>query len=331
MNDRSIVGCVTDLQSKYLEQSYRLLVSWRQNAGQYAQIPFHVVVIGEIPEHFRALCEPYSVQWHCAESFASVHPPSNKLRFLETCAAREADRVVLLDCDIVLVGAPDLLFSDADFLAKPADFATVPMSIFQEIFEAYDVVLPPTTMLTTISREKTIPYYNAGVLSFSREAMRTLVPRWLERNRDLAVRIALLGDAQGYLEQATLSLALAEMDMHCRPLDETYNFPAHCVDPVCDQLLQRDPVIIHYHHRAADGLLDNSPYPKVQAAIDVINSQLGGAWYLAFKQLVTLQGHTRAAQQALEDELKALRNSRSWRLTAPLRRLYRSIAIAGKI
>lgn len=264
-----VVGCVADATAKYLDQAERLLRSWRWFAGPYADAEFHVCVVagasGGIADRYKRL----GAQVHAVSRFADGHPPSNKLRFLELDAARRAERVVLLDCDTIIVQPPHELFAGGGLTAKIADVGTVPMPVFERLFGAFGLDVPPCVERCTVSGEPTIPYFNAGVLGFTASAMRSLVPQWIAYNHRLAARLDLLEAHANFCEQASLSLAVAATGTPFTLLDNRLNFPAHFRDlPVESAFGQTDPAIIHYHWLVdGDGRLLPSPYPNVDRRI----------------------------------------------------------------
>lgn len=270
---RLAIGCVADSTAKYLDQALRLLQSWRWFAGRYANADFHVCVVGDAPPDGRARYERYGAQVHSVAQFDARHPPSNKLRFLELPAVRSAERVVLLDCDTIVVQEPDELFAGEALIAKIADVATVPSSVLERVLAAFGAAAPAASCRCTVSDEPTMPYFNAGVLSFSADAMRTLVPAWIRFNQALIERIDLLEEHGNFCEQASLSLALAATGTRFTSLDNRLNFPAHFRDrPVTSCFGQTDPAIIHYHWLVDDdGRLQRSPYPNVDRRIAMFN------------------------------------------------------------
>ena len=276
MRGLPIVGCVADNTPKYLDQALRLLQSWRWFAGSLADAPFHVCVIDGVSAEYRQKYERYGAHVHTVPRFSSAHPPSNKLRFLELPLFEDSGRIILLDCDTVIVQEPVELLCVEDFSAKIADLPTVTHDVFERLFPAFGLPLPDATERCSVHGEPTIPYFNAGVLSFSARAMFTLVPEWININRELINRLELLEQSTNFCEQASLSLALAKCKTSYRTLSNRLNFPAHCSgEPSDSEFAGTDPVIIHYHWLVDEaGFLQTSSYPAVTARIGVFNERL---------------------------------------------------------
>ncbi len=273
---RVAVGCVTEQSNKYLAQALRLLQSWRWFAGALADSEFYICVIDGVPRSYRKLYERYGAHVRVVSRFSKAHPPSNKLRFLELASLADAERVILLDCDTVIVQEPLGLVSEKDFAAKIADSPTVPLEIFRALFSFFKLPTPKATEHCTVRGEPTLPYFNAGVLSFSRNAMAALIPEWLRLNLALSKRLDLLKDCTNFCEQASLSLALASCGVSFEALGNRYNFPVHfCTEPLGSDFAKTDPVIVHYHDLIdKKGLLQNSCYPAVNERIQSFNERL---------------------------------------------------------
>jgi hypothetical protein len=271
-----LVGCVADCTPKYFAQALRLLQSWRWFAGELASADFRVCVVDAVDVNYRKRYEEYGAKVHLVSRFSPWHPPSNKLQFFELAAARNADRVVLLDCDTIVVQDPRRLITGADFVAKIADYPTVTHEIFGSLFAAFGVPLPPRDQRCTIRSEPTIPYFNSGVLSFSRSAMRCLVPEWIRINSSLLGNLELLKECGFYCDQASLGVALAATNTSFEVLGNEMNFPGHIAEPALDSAFADiDPLIIHYHWLVNElGLLEPSRYPRVNRRIEQFNNRL---------------------------------------------------------
>ena len=271
-----VVGCVADNDPKFLDQALRLLQSWRWFGGALASADFHVCVIDSVDTRYRQMYERYGATVHVAPRFSSNHPPSNKLRFLELMKNGDVDRVVLLDCDTLIVQEPLRLLAATDFAAKIADMPTVPPDIFRTLFSEFDLALPSADQYCTVRGESIIPYFNAGVLSFSKQAMQSVVPEWIRINSLLVERMHLLEGCSNFCEQASLSLALSACRTFFTAMGNEMNFPAHFMDePEESDFAQIDPFIIHYHWLVdSRGYLSHSPYPLVNARISQFNERL---------------------------------------------------------
>lgn len=274
-----VVGCVADNNRKYLDQALRLLQSWRWFAGDLAEADFRVCVVDNVPDADRALYESYGATVEVVPRVSTLHPPSNKLRFLETDAARRADRVLLLDCDTVVMQAPTKLLAgleSADFVAKIVDGRNIGHLAFRRLFAAFDVEHPAEDQRCTVTGQATVPYFNSGVIALSRQGMAVLVPEWISVNDALIPEMQILGKSQFFCEQASLCVAVARTKIPFFCVGNEMNFPAQKTGfPPESDLARTDPVIIHYHSRVdTQGYLQSSPYPKVEAKVARFNARL---------------------------------------------------------
>lgn len=271
-----VVGCVADNEPKYLEQALRLLQSWRWFGGALSAADFHVCVVDGVDERYRRLYEEYGAGIHIVPPVDLRNLTANKLRFFELPVVQDADRVILLDCDTIVVQEPLVLLQPVDFLAKIVDMPTVTPEMFSKLFDELDILLPPCNQHCTVKGEPIIPYFNSGVLSFSRKAISTLAPEWIRIFKILIERLELFGERPYFCEQASLALALAACGTSFKTLGNEMNFPAHLQDQPLDSAFAHiDPVIIHYHWLAdSSGYLSASPYPHVDRRICQFNERL---------------------------------------------------------
>jgi 2-polyprenyl-3-methyl-5-hydroxy-6-metoxy-1,4-benzoquinol methylase len=273
---RLVVGCVAENTPKYLGQALRLVQSIRWFGAEINQAELYVCVVDDIREDFRDELERYGAKVRIVSRFSTKHPQSNKLRFLELPELAEFDRVLLLDCDTIVVRDPSTHLRDGEFTAKIVDVPTVPLDTFRRLFTAFELAMPEATQKCTVRGDLTIPYFNAGVLAFSRHAMDMLVPKWIELNKRLIERMDLLEDHKNYCEQASLSLAVAATGVSFKTVSNALNFPMHFEDPAsAPGLVDVDPCIIHYHSLVdACGNILSSRYPLVNERIQEFNNRL---------------------------------------------------------
>lgn len=190
------VGCVADTPKQYRAQALRLLRSWRWFAGRFANADFHLCLIGDVDDMHGALYGELGARVHAVDGFADRHPTSNKLRFFEIDEIMQADRILLLDCDTVVVREPSELFEGEGLTAKIVDVATVSLEVFARVFAHFGIRMPPAIHHCTVTGEAMIPYFNSGVISFSRQAALRVAPEWRRLN----------GELTGIFEQLGLSL-----------------------------------------------------------------------------------------------------------------------------
>ncbi len=270
------IGCVAENNAKYLGQSLRLMQSISWFAPALARSDRYVCCVDGIADDYRQALERLGVHVRIVERFSQRHPPSNKLRFLQLPEIARADGVLLLDCDTIVLRDPPLLAGRPGLYGKMADAPTVPLEVFQRVFDAFALVMPAPICRCSVGGEATIPYFNAGVLYFSAKALRELVPAWIRCNEALLDRLELLGEHEIYCEQTSLSLALAATGHPFEVAGNELNFPVHFQDTGARaSLVGVDPFIIHYHSLCDDsGFICASSLPLVDHRIQEFNARL---------------------------------------------------------
>jgi len=271
-----VYGCVVESREKYLSQALRLVQSLRWFGGSQANADFIVAVVDEMDTEYRNKFEKYGVKIRKVGPFVENHPYSNKLSFFNLAELKNYETIVLLDCDTLIVRDPSPYFSKNKFQAKIADLPTVPLNIFEKIFETFELKFPEVEFKTTFTNTPTIFYCNSGVLIIPVQHLDSLIRSWQKYDRLLAERIHLLGDYQIHCDQASLTLAYTVTPVPFEELPVEMNFPLHLTDyEQPPEMLKADPVILHYHHLFdEDGYLKESPYPNANKYIQMFNQKL---------------------------------------------------------
>lgn len=160
--------------AKFEARTLFFLASWLERAGAYARAAFHLhlVCIGEPPRSVRGLAELCGAE-------ISVHPPwrinrghsSNKLRGL--AATRRSGRLLLVDCDLLVLGdladLPEAVPAHA-FASAPADRCRISDAYWEIIYDALKLPRPTARVLdlhAELGLEEArpmYPYSNAGIL-----------------------------------------------------------------------------------------------------------------------------------------------------------------------
>jgi hypothetical protein len=172
------------------------------------------------------------------------YPIGNKVSCLMVPATN--DVTVFVDTDMLCLRAfTEFSEFDASFCAKPADFYTFNgqsgrNSQWDKIYGSFGLPVPATRMRSTVSGELMPPYFNAGFIAVRREA--ELAKAWLaccrriDANEDIT-------NKRPWLDQIALPVAVAQLALDYRCLDERFNYPCHVrrIDP------SDPPIFGHYH------------------------------------------------------------------------------------
>ena len=171
---------------------------------------------------------------------ADDYPIGNKVG--AAAVATAAERILLLDSDILCLGELDLDgWFTGPFVAKPADFDTFKATpaVWARIYERFGLPQPDQRMTATVSGDVMWPYFNAGVVAF--EAGAGFPEAWAEccRAIDLDPDIPA---KRPYLDQIALPVAAARCGLTFTPLPEGLNYPVHMMP-----LAAAAPILCHYH------------------------------------------------------------------------------------
>ncbi len=271
-NKDIVFGCVADNNPKYFSQALRLVQSWNWFGGGTERSDFIVCAVNKINSFYKKQFNKYGAEVRIVKPYNKKHPFSNKLRFLQLEEVKNYKLSVLLDCDTIFVQDPVPHLSMDAFQAKVADKPTVPYELFQKIFNFFGLDVPDQNFKCTTG-EPTIPYFNAGVLSFSRQSLDSLLPGWINFNNKIIENLEILEDRSMFAEQASLSLAIASTNTEFKVFAEDMNFPLHLHEPCLENV---DPVIIHYHKlvEPSGHIQNNCPYPLVKKRSMSFNRRL---------------------------------------------------------
>ena len=198
------------------------------------------------------------------------HRYCNKLSQLTPLLERGGDEFVLLDCDTVLRGP--LPLSRGVLRGKPVDLANPPLGHLSEIFAAagLDMPIAPTDLHGSPTARANV---NGGLYVLDAALLVQLAdawPRWADWCLD---RQALFGEYSAHVDQVAVALAVAEGDLPFAPLDRAFNFPTHLEQT---DLLDRDPILLHYHSAVTpEGLLRSEGLPPLASlAVARVNERL---------------------------------------------------------
>jgi len=177
-----------------------------------------------------------------------TYPIGNKVTCLDV--ATEADRMVFLDTDILVMQPLDLgRWFARGFNAKPADaigFADNPED-WQAVYGMFGLQGPRRSVVTSLAGQVVCPYFNAGVVGAP--ARSGLGGLWADCCRTLAAADGLwetrsLPAKLPFLDQISLPVAVARAGLAVSLLDERLNFPAN-LRPLSAEI--GGPILCHYH------------------------------------------------------------------------------------
>ena len=168
---------------------------------------------------------------------------SNKIFALEFFQTKNP--VLFLDSDTCLINtihSNEFLKSEL-FMAKPANRANVLR--WNEIYNYFNFRVPEVTITTGVDKRKIPPYFNAGVLYFTNEVYKNIIPVWCDLFLQLSEESILKKEyfSSFNRDQVALSLALTSTKTNYEELDENLNFPVNAkkISP------NNQTKLVHYH------------------------------------------------------------------------------------
>lgn len=207
-----------------------------------------------------------------AQPFGCRYAIANKIAALRAAGNEPA---LLLDSDVLCLCPPPFssLSDEVSVAAKPADVLVVRRSDreWASIYSQCDLPVPTYRVRTTVSREISFPYYNAGVV-YARDAEK-LGSYWMQYC-EAVDSLTEIGHKYPWLDQIALPLAIRALGWQALSLSENWNYPAHLRTPLNGEIV---PFFVHYHTPATlsassdlqkyvRGLMER--YPLVQALMN---------------------------------------------------------------
>lgn len=257
---QTAISCVIDHDPRFLTQARLLLASLR-GAG-IRQDDAGTVLVVHVPQamadaptlgplrQLGALIQPY-------EAFAAGRGAyCNKLVQFRTKALRQADRVLLLDADMLFLRDPRALFDPDAVRAKIVDFPLPPAEKWQPLFHEAGFAQVATAATDFAPRTLTpARNCNGGAYYLPKAAFAALAEAWPRWSRHCLTQEALLGEHLHHADQLGFALAMQELGLPFRPLALGDNFPTHLPPKAYAHVPQQQITALHYHsHVDAHGL-----------------------------------------------------------------------------
>ena len=165
---------------------------------------------------------------------------ANKIACLDI--ETEADVLIFLDSDILCLQPflPENHFH-AQFHAKPADLATFTKdtALWQKMYDLFQLPLPTWRVISTVSNEVMLPYFNSGVTAIKTGL--NFAKTWAQCCKIIDADEN-IPNKRPWLDQAALPLTVEKLKLTHQCLDERFNFPLH-LKPLPTEL----PFLCHYH------------------------------------------------------------------------------------
>lgn len=195
------------------------------------------------------------------------YPIGNKIDCLSIPTDRAA--IVFLDSDMLLLREADFTgLLNVPIGAVPASFAPARSEDWARCYKACGLAVPNVSMHTLVSREPTVPYFNAGFVVADRIYAGPLADEWAAcalRLRALHGLPAVLRDR--FLDQVALPIAAARLGIAITVVPCELNFPSWSLT------IGDGPVPTFYHYQNLSRLMRE---PLAQEALFALIESDGG-------------------------------------------------------
>ncbi len=238
-----------------------------------------------IDKEFENRLEELEVKIHFIEPLDKRYPYANKIQMLQI--KEDYDILVALDTDVIITGDFSDFIDENKISAKGVDTDPLGLENWKKLFKFFKLDVPSERFQTSITNEKTIPWFNSGVLFIPKKFSSQLYNSWIKYNTKLLENYysqiflsenSLNHDHKfAFTDQYALALAIHDLKLPYEQLSLEYNFPTHYL--IHESFLPNEiiPYIIHYHHKIA--LSENiilTPYKKPNEKINAVNLSLTG-------------------------------------------------------
>ena len=241
---RVLFSCVVDKAPSFAQQAW----FWASSLIDYAGISPEDIIVHTLPgvgEKLSLALRARGVRTVPILPFGDG-AYCNKIAQLASPALADADHVILMDTDtLVLEDIRDLVDSDA-IRAKVVDTSNPPLDVLKRIFKesglhGFPSLVPVDTQEGVMTLEG---YCNGGLYCIPRKYRDVLLPVWSKCALWMLDRLHLLEPQHRmHADQISFCLALSELCIPLKPLERRFNFPSHLA-----VLPKRGkPAVLHYH------------------------------------------------------------------------------------
>jgi hypothetical protein len=267
------ISCLID----DLPSIWNSIVPWLSTAIDLAKIPpnqIHIHHVCELKPEFEKLFKTLGVNTHAVARFDDRNVYTNKIIQGETRFGNVRD-VVLTDVDIVFTGRPPFEDLQGFVAGKLVDMENPPLHVLEKIFKHAGVGISCISSNEFSANdfhkifETVVGNFNGGFYVIPNRDFLQLSQRWGVWARYLLEHFGLIVNWDKHVDQIAFCLAVNELKLPMRILNNIWNFPTHISLPP----VKAEPWIFH-HHADFDEALLLKPMtdPKVQIAVERVNT-----------------------------------------------------------
>ena len=280
-SDRILIGCtVKDKNREYANLEAEYLFRTLNKFGGELKNSKKIACFVENPDSLlKEILESMNVQIKIPNQLDDRYPEANALLVLQEGIKEDVDVIAMLDTDIVITKDFTEHLSTTKILIKPEDSDPFSLNDWNQLFDFFQIPFPKERFYTSCSGQKTIPYFNGGVIIIPKKFAVELLEYWkyfikqiLDKKNQLPKRFI---EKIRFTGQFAFSLALIKSKFPYDALPLSMNYPYSGTVHPSENPESLDPFVIHYHHCILETRnLMHCPYDNINVKIDQINEFL---------------------------------------------------------
>jgi hypothetical protein len=282
---RGVFSCVVDADPRFHLQALRWYATLDRVVGvDPADLVVHVV--GGSESDVLDFVRSRGVSVVDIERFDGRSPHCNKISGAVSLARRGVDGIaVLTDTDVAVVqDARGIALGAKQVGLRPVGAGNPPLHVLEKLFEAAGLELPPRLPIKLAPRRGQFTlsgHGNGGLYVVPGPLLPAISDAWERWARWVLEHLYLLEAWFRFVDQAAMTLALAEEGIRPRHLGVEWNFPTD--NPRRIPARPRAPAALHYKGNVtAEGPLGPSGSAVVDRRISLANEAIAQVWAEAF-------------------------------------------------
>jgi len=254
-------------ETKYLFQSIDAY------GGKLAKAKKIACFSESVSEETRTVLEKLGVEIRLIEPIDNRCVHANKIQMLGL-SDLDFDILIALDTDTIILKDFSRFIDGKKIQAVQDDIDPLGLSNWKTLFKEFGLELPTERFRSSLTWEKTIPYFNTGVLLIPQQYVFSLYETWksyIYKLLEIYKKFPLIAEHSFYTDQIAFSLAIQDKGFSYSPLSLEMNFPMHVRLHKNSNVEKINPFLIHYHHRISkSGNIRNCYYENINKCLDEI-------------------------------------------------------------
>ena len=179
-SDRILIGCtVKDKNREYANLEAEYIFRTLDKFGGELKNSKKIACFVENPDSLlKEILESMNVQIKIPNQLDDRYPEANALLVLQEGIQEDVDVIAMLDTDIVITKDFTEHLSATKILIKPEDSDPFSLNDWNQLFDFFQIPFPKERFYTSCSGQKTIPYFNGGVIIIPKKFAVELLEYW---------------------------------------------------------------------------------------------------------------------------------------------------------